>query len=229
MSQPSPGDVVLSYSHEVVPPWWARVLLRPIGWPYFLLLGIACLWLFWAFRIPAPFEAELITIFFVIPFFGILWLLRIVLRLVLWRIYRRPWGLFPVGLWRFGVPLGVGLFMVLILYLRVPQGIAWRLSESALRRHAQAILAAEAARVPPATDPVQLPPKRVGLYEMSNIIYFPALHGVQYYIAGSGFLDHYGFAYVPAGLPSTATNPATMDSSRYLPMEGDWYSFEDVF
>jgi hypothetical protein len=218
MSQP-----VLSYASEVVPPGWARWLMRPVGWPYFSLFALACLWLLWEFRIPDPFPA---TMFYIVgaSFFGMLLLLRLLLRAVLWRVYRRPRQAFLAGLWRFGVPVGVGLAVWLFLYLQLPQKAAWLLSEPALRRHAQGLIATEAARVPPATAPTKLPPQWVGLYPMSDITYFPDVRGVRYFVAGAGFLDRQGFAYLPAGL---APGSVLAGGTIITPKEGDWYRTEE--
>jgi hypothetical protein len=219
MSQP-----VLSYASEVAPPRWVRWLLNPIGWPYFSLLALACLWVLWQFRIPEPFVARMVCVFRVIPFLVVLLLLRLVLRLVLWRVYRRPWRAFLAGFWRFGVPVVVGLVVGLFLYLHLPQKAAWLISEPALRRHAQGLIAAEAVRVPPATVPTRLPPQWVGLYPMSDITYFPDVHGVRYFVAGAGFLDRQGFAYLPAGL-----TPGSVLAGWEIitPKEGDWYRTEE--
>jgi hypothetical protein len=229
MSQQKPDDVVLSYASKVVPPWWARVLLRPLGWPYFSLLTLGCLWILWAFRLPAPFPNVWIPLFAVIPSLGLLLLLRIVLQLVLWRIYRRPWLAFWAGIWRFGIPVGVGMVVWLAVSLHVPQAVAWRVSEPAMRRHAQRIIATEAARVPPSTEPVECPPQWVGLYRMSEVVYFPDVRGVRYFVAGAGFMDRQGFAFLPGGPPPPAIGPANVVSALYTPMEGDWYSAVEVW
>ncbi len=221
MSQP-----VLDYSSLVVPPRWARWLLNPIGWPYFSLMVIACAGVLWECRVPEPFGAWIVAVVLVAPSFGILLLLRLVLRLILWRIYRRPWRAFVEGLWRFGVPVGVGLILWGLLYLKVPEKVAWRISEPALRRHAQRLITTEAARVPPATAPAVFPHQWVGLYPMYDITYFPDVRGVRYFIAGSGFLDQQGFAYLPGGAPAVT---ASVRAAHYAPFDGDWYRVRELW
>ena len=216
MSQP-----VLSYSSQVVPPGWARWLMRPIGWPFFTGMGLAALWMLWAFRLPEHYAVSRLGILMV-ALVPVIWFLRLVLRLVLFRVYRRPWRDFFSTLWRFGIPVGVAVLVYACLFYKVPEVWAWRLSEPSFRRYALKIRGAETAKTSPARTAFLYPGTWIGLYPCFQIEYWPRDHAVGFFISGCG--DH-GFAYCPGGPPSWPTWKG-MREARFIPLEGDWYRME---
>jgi hypothetical protein len=210
---------VLSYSSQVLPPRWARLLMRPLGWPFFTLLTLAALYILWQFRVPFANRGPRTISFAIAALFGSLWLLRLILPFVLRRIYRVPQSEFRPRLWRYAIPLITALTLILLIQYDVPATLAWRLSEPALRRHAQAIFAAEAAKHPPALGVVYYPDQWVGLYRLERVTYYSSPNTLIFDIPAA---DE-GFAYSPAGPPPDDHFLRGFARPRYTPWKDDWY------
>jgi hypothetical protein len=223
MSLKASDPPVLSYSSHVVPPRWACWLMRPIGWPYFTLAGLTAFWIFWQFRLPKPHPISRAALFIVL-FVAAIWFLRLGLRLVLFRIYRRPWRELRVTLWRYEIPVLVAALVYACLHYDLPEAWAWRLSEPALRSHAQEIIAAESAGVASAKTTVPYPAQWVGLYKFERVQYWADGHVVAFFISG---YDGSGFAYCPGGLPAGPLWRG-MRMLDITPLGGDWYRVELV-
>ena len=219
---------VLSYSSQVVPPGWARWLMRPIGWPFFAVMSVTALWILWRFRIPSPALPANTFIPFIgfIIALGVVWFLRLVLALVLCGIYRTPWKGFRTRLWRSGIPPVVALSLVVSIRYHVLEVLAWELSESAMHHRAESVIAAERAKMPPPLGPVLVYREVwVGLYKCDRVLYYPDV-GVGVVVFGvQGSLKD-GFAYCPGGTPPTPRMPFGMRTMRYTPLGGAWYRVE---
>ena len=116
----NPSEAVLSYSKKIVPPWWARQLLKPIGWPN-TLLGLLLLWLVWEARIPdSSIDSFIGALLIFIPF-GLVWLLRLVLRIILQPSIGTA-QLSHRGGWRFLIPVALALLTWILLAADLPFG-----------------------------------------------------------------------------------------------------------
>jgi hypothetical protein len=212
----SPDPAILSYTQQATPPLFARLLMRPLGWIYFSTLALACLCALWFHRIPDSFSGALFTIALV-AVFSILLLLRALLQVVLFRIYRRPWASFRP--WRYAFPFAIAAVMAFLLATGLPARLAFSCSEPAMRAEAQRLLALRAAGNPwPAPYTT-----RLGAFDCwvdpDN-----TSKTVTFFIQGSGFLDRNGFTYSPHTPP-----PRTSRARRDTPYAPDWYYTHEEF
>jgi hypothetical protein len=209
MSQP-----VLAYSSEVALPGWTRRLMRPLGWVYFAALAGVAGWVMWVYRLPAPLRSEYMTL--AIAAVAVVGMVRLLLQMLLLRIYGQPWAGFWRGLWRYGVPVVVAGTLAALIWGHVPERVAWRLSEPALRRYVQGIIAAETVT----TRPFRVaghPSVWIGAYQLESVEHYPGPLVV--------FLvdDKDGFVYCADGTVLTPRYPIMAQGVSYTPMEGNWY------
>jgi hypothetical protein len=216
---------VLAYNEEMMPPWWARFLMRPVGWVFLGLQGLASLWILWEARLPENVDAIVLGLLCVVAF-GVCWIVRLLLRVILWKVYHKPWREFWRGLWWFGAAiLGAGI-LLLLGELNVPERIAFRASELAMQREAEVILAVEKAKAVPAAAEVVYPGKPLGAYEIIEIRYLPRQEAVVFFIRGAGFLSREGWAYVKKPVGATRINEGEVWIS---PVGKDWHRARITF
>ncbi|WP_433437577.1 hypothetical protein [Nonomuraea sp. CA-141351] len=107
----------------------------------------------------------------------------------------------------------IGMTVVGLVYADLPFTARFALSEASLERFARTVTSgAESAEH---TD------QWVGLYPLTSIERIEG--GARFLVSGSGFLDHYGFAWSPGGEPPAESH------TGYTHLEGPWYVWESRF
>ncbi|MCL2641488.1 MAG: hypothetical protein FWD53_11625 [Phycisphaerales bacterium] len=214
-----PAPPILEYDSTPLPPRWARWLIRPIGWPLYTASILLALWILWAARLPDNLDVFLIIVFLGGPL-AVLYFLRLILSLLLRRIYKN--ALPPPdrsrNVRRFTLILIVPFVTAMLLILGIPFRLALTISAPALEREALDILA----------DPTSFlggyPPTPIyfGLFLVRAITYSPDLHVVEFEFDQFTFLlDRFGVAYSPHDLPRSHPE----QSLEYRPLYGPWYRF----
>ena len=143
-----PAPITLNLMPVALPPFWARWLMRPLGWPFFSAMALTCLYIIWLERLPG----SLIVLFEMIGAlvaFGAAWLFRLVTRGILWRTYQRPMDQYRRGSRRFWLAAAVPAVMAIVLLAKIPMYAAFYVSAPALRQAAEDILAKEASAPSP--------------------------------------------------------------------------------
>jgi hypothetical protein len=97
-----------------------------------------------------------------------------------------------------------------LMYFDLPFTARFALSETNLERFAQAI-----ASGPESAEHAD---QWVGLYPLTSIERIEG--GARFLVSGTGFLDQYGFAWSPKGLPPDETH------TGYTHLHGPWYVWE---
>ncbi len=212
---------ILPYSQSTTPPRFARFLLRTLGWPFFTAQIFLTLLLLWLARIPGSLDPLFYGVFLGGPLL-LLWILRLLLRTVLWRIYKPTDSHFLRGLIPFALAFIAPILLTILLVCDAPFRLAFLYSQSALEREALAAKSVAASASMPTS--IYLPSKKsVGLFTASTITYDPSLDVVKFTFQDAGFLDAQGVAY------STRSLPRHIDNESYIPFQGPWYHYLQSF
>jgi hypothetical protein len=132
------------------------------------------------------------------------WLVRLILAIRSGGETRRQW------LSGLGLEALVGMAVVGVCYLGVPQKVRFGLSEPALTAFAKDALAHP-------QKPLGNP--RIGLYQLYD---GQVSEGEVSLTLGSNFLDNLGFVYAPA-------SPKERSETTFKPLQGSWYLWTHSF
>ncbi len=107
----------------------------------------------------------------------------------------------------------MGVAVIGLTYFDVPSTARFALSESSLEDFARTVAAQP--------EDAEIGDTWVGLYPLTEIE--PNEGGARFLVSGTGFLDHYGFAWSPKGPPPEESH------TRYTHMDGPWYLWVSRF
>lgn len=191
-------------------PAWARLLVRPIGWPMQVVtLTPIAVSLLHLCRPGGDFSAAIngLFIWFIV---GIAWCVRLFARMTIWIVYERPSSTLH-GHWsRWTVAPALFVGWIFLTGAEWPQRLAFRVSQPALDRLARRAIS------DPSLATVTLP-QRVGFLRVSTIEHIP--EGVRLY-TGPGYDGvPCGYAYCPAGRPPDGS------FNRYYPWADEWWQY----
>ncbi len=188
-----------------------RFLSRPLGWPFGAVGVILLLLSLLACAVPGGYFA-----LFSVSVLGWLaaWALlgaRVVVFCIVRAYYAHGFGR-DVNRWWIVIPVA---FVLAVLFAVSDVGpvVLFKLHKPALDR-----FAAEVAALPPGAT---IPNRRIGIYQTSTIERIDGT--IRFFVAGAGFIDRYGFAYSPDGLP------AGSGLDHYDALDGGWYVWVQRF
>jgi len=208
---------ILNYCSIPELPWLARWLMRPLGWPFFLLATAACLWMFWECRTSSRNWTEAAIGFLIL---AIIWIFRAGIRALLFAIYRLSWIEHWQKFTTFSIALCIPVLMVILILTHVPERLAFHISKNALQRFADSTLSGTRPSTP--TTAGCLPIEEISVSQGSNtIIYFKVDDRERWKISMAGFYYRDGEGYAYAVNPIT---PEDEDFGRdYQHIHGHWY------
>jgi hypothetical protein len=214
MPMASPANPVLNYRPAADPPGWVRFFMRHPGWPFLAFTLFCCGDLLWAARLPDSFMPCLGPFFATFVLLG-WWGLRMVVRLVLRWCYPDP----PIGRmngpWKWWTAFFCLTLTWAALLAHLPLAVTWQFSEPAMRREAEAIIAAHAAA--PGRR-VKLPGRHLGAYWFSEVWHDTSLGAVTFFYRSSSE----GWTYARDRLPAHVTYD-TNDGLGHEPFSARFY------
>jgi hypothetical protein len=111
---------------------------------------------------------------------------------------------------RWAVAPAMGVAVIALAYADVPFNARFALSEASLERFAQSVASG-----------AKHGDQWVGLYPLTWSERIDG--GARFLVSETGFLDSYGFAWIPNG------RPAEESRTEYTHIEGPWYVWEHRF
>jgi hypothetical protein len=195
--------------HVRMPPNLALFFMRPIGWPFHLLLAAVGLMSLYAVSVPGGyFSLEIGSIFAWIAI-GAIWFCRGIIRYILARYYRINEN---AGWLRWSIAPAVLVLVFTLAVCEIPWRATFFFSRPAMERFARRVLAQ-----PSGATTAQ----HVGFYQACNAERIPG--GMRFRIDRAGFIDRFGFAYCPDAPPRAAGNDG------YEHLSGPWYIWRERF
>jgi len=210
---------ILNYSSIPELPWLARWLMRPLGWPFFVLTAAACVWMLWECRVSSQNWEEAEFGFLIL---AIIWVFRAGFRAMFFAIYRLPMLEHWQGFIPFGIALWIPVIMLILISTHMPARLAFHYSKGDLQRLAASALAG----TPPATPTTAgcIPIQEIYVSEDNNVIVhfrvssyrYSPWRGFRYYWDGEG--------YIYATQPITQKDEErSYGCCRYEYIHGHWY------
>lgn len=191
------------------PGWLARHFLRPPGRLLEIATAIASLLMLYALTAP---RICIIAILLFIPLLlgcALLWVMHLMIAAIV-RLVRKDSLSGLAKQWRRYLVVPAIIALILLLgWLDIPDRLRFKLSQSAMDRLAQQVMA----------DPnTAYPDQWVGLYYAQDIEALP--NGVRFLISDGCGWDVLGFAYGRDGEPMVVGDE---DDDYYEEYNGDWY------
>lgn len=189
-----------------VPGWFARLLLRPPGWPLQSCLTLLALLALFSVSTPGGYFLVDLLAYFGLAVLGFVWLMRLVLAIAAAVYYRHALA----RAWRWAlVPVAIAVVIVLVR-ARVPLRLRFELSHGALDRLAAGVVSGT-------VDPNDVVGHWVGTYPVERVERLPG--GMRFIVRDTGFLYAGGFAYSPGQAPTV------VGEDRYHHIAGPWYEW----
>ncbi|MFF4197808.1 hypothetical protein [Nonomuraea sp. NPDC001831] len=107
----------------------------------------------------------------------------------------------------------MGVIVTALVLTGAPFSARFALSEPGLEQFARTVAAD--------TGAVRREEQWVGLFPLTSIERVPG--GARFLVSDTGFIDRYGFAWLPGGAPAEESH------SEYTHLEGPWYVWESQF
>jgi hypothetical protein len=185
----------------------SRILMGPPGWVLIPLIALVGLIVLNDRSMPGggPFELIILGLALALGT-AVVWIPRFVVALL--RSDRRP------GLRKHWIRWAAGPLMAVavvgLVHFDLPFTARFALSEASLERFAQTVASGP--------ESAKYGDQWVGLYPLTSVQRIEG--GARFLVSGTGFLDHYGFAWSPKGMPADETH------TGYTHIEGPWYVWE---
>jgi hypothetical protein len=169
--------------------------MRPLGWPFFLVSLVVCAALAWE-SLKMSVSGATLGFLLVLAVLGPIWPARLAVALVLRHSYkcrvpsaRRFWGRFAFGLLLPGAVVATGATNAM------PR-MSFLLARAAMERVVADVRASEAARLPPATEPIRYTVRPVAQYDQVVPQYEPGADAVILMVKNSGIVwTSYGYVH----------------------------------
>jgi len=196
---------------------FAQWLLRPLGWPFYVVAAVASAFGLLSDVVPGGYMSSLIICLLLWLLLNLFWIACILTRLIVSNYYRipleklkggwKPWILIPL----------IQVALLTVTAVRLPFYTAFFISLPAMERVALAT-----AGVPTRNQDVKV----VGVYAINDIV--PTPWGVRFSVNDAGFFSENGFAYKKPDyrIPAVEETGANHGKYKYTYVYGNWYQWE---